>query len=45
MKLKDGLYAKMWERQMEATEAEQRLRKAQEADELGVVLRKKTSDS
>jgi ATP-binding cassette subfamily B protein len=45
MKLKDGLYAKMWERQMEAAEAEQRLRKAQEADELGVVLRKKTSDS
>lgn len=45
MTLKDGLYAKMWERQMEATEAEQRLRKAQETDELGVVLRKKTSDS
>lgn len=41
MKLKDGLYAQMWERQMEATEAERRLREAQETDELGLVTRKK----
>ncbi len=39
MKLKDGLYAQMWDRQMEATEAERRLRQAQETDELGVVVR------
>lgn len=39
MKIKEGLYAQMWERQMEATEAEKRLRQAQESDELGVVVR------
>ncbi len=39
MNIKDGLYAQMWERQMEATEAEKRLRQAQESDELGVVVR------
>ncbi|MEM8542187.1 MAG: ATP-binding cassette domain-containing protein, partial [Pseudomonadota bacterium] len=44
MKIKDGLYAKMWERQMEATEAEKRLRLAQEADELGVVVRTRPSN-
>lgn len=44
MKIKDGLYAKMWERQMEATEAERRLREAQETDELGVIVRKKAID-
>lgn len=44
MKIKGGLYAKMWERQSEATEAEQRLRKAQEDDELGILVRKKTSE-
>lgn len=39
MKSANGLYAQMWERQMEATEAEKRLRQAQESDELGVVVR------
>lgn len=39
MKITNGLYAQMWERQMEATEAEKRLRQAQESDELGVVVR------
>jgi ATP-binding cassette subfamily B protein len=39
MKIANGLYAQMWERQMEATEAEKRLRQAQESDELGVVVR------
>ncbi|EKF42924.1 ABC transporter ATP-binding protein [Nitratireductor indicus C115] len=34
-----GLYAEMWDRQREATEAEERLRKARETDELGVVVR------
>ena len=35
-----GLYAEMWNRQREATEAEERLRAAQEKDELGIVKRK-----
>ncbi|MBX3595962.1 MAG: ABC transporter ATP-binding protein/permease [Rhizobiaceae bacterium] len=39
-----GLYAQMWERQREATEAEEKLRIAQETDELGVVVRKRLSD-
>lgn len=34
-----GLYADMWKRQREASEAEERLRRAQETDELGIVLR------
>ena len=38
---KKGLYAAMWDRQREASEAAERLRKAQEADELGVVVRRK----
>ena len=33
-----GLYASMWDRQREASEAEERLRIAREADELGVVV-------
>ncbi|MCC6205415.1 MAG: ABC transporter ATP-binding protein/permease, partial [Hyphomicrobiales bacterium] len=33
-----GLYADMWNRQREATEAEERLRIARETDELGVVV-------
>jgi ATP-binding cassette, subfamily B, heavy metal transporter len=41
---KRGLYAAMWARQREATEAEERLRKAKENDELGVVTRRKTSE-
>lgn len=36
---KGGLYASMWSRQREADEAEERLRAAREADELGVVVR------
>ena len=44
MKIKGGLYAQMWERQMEATEAERRLRQAQESDELGVVVRTRPTD-
>ncbi|RFC69177.1 MULTISPECIES: ABCB family ABC transporter ATP-binding protein/permease [Mesorhizobium] len=39
-----GLYAQMWDRQREATEAEERLRIARESDELGVVVRKRLSD-
>ena len=39
-----GLYAAMWDRQREATEAEERLRIAREADELGVVVRRRTSE-
>jgi ABC-type transport system involved in Fe-S cluster assembly fused permease/ATPase subunit len=38
-----GLYASMWDRQREATEAEERLRIARETDELGVVVRRRTS--
>jgi len=39
-----GLYADMWYRQREATEAEERLRIARETDELGVVVRKRTPE-
>ncbi|EKF20358.1 ABCB family ABC transporter ATP-binding protein/permease [Nitratireductor pacificus] len=35
-----GLYADMWNRQREATEAEERLRRARETDEMGVVVRR-----
>ncbi|WP_163271725.1 ABCB family ABC transporter ATP-binding protein/permease [Chelativorans alearense] len=35
-----GLYAEMWDRQREASEAEERLRRARETDEMGVVVRK-----
>ncbi|WEX07648.1 ABC transporter ATP-binding protein/permease [Chelativorans sp. AA-79] len=35
-----GLYADMWARQREASEAEERLRRARETDEMGVVVRK-----
>ncbi|TIS61252.1 MAG: ABC transporter ATP-binding protein/permease, partial [Mesorhizobium sp.] len=41
---KRGLYASMWDRQREATEAEERLRIAREADELGVIVRRRTSE-
>ena len=34
----------MWDRQREATEAEERLRIAREADELGVVVRRRTPE-
>ncbi len=36
---KKGLYAEMWNRQREATEAEERLRSAREQDTLGVLSR------
>jgi ABC-type transport system involved in Fe-S cluster assembly fused permease/ATPase subunit len=35
----NGLYASMWNRQLEATEAEEHLKKVRETDELGVVVR------
>ena len=35
----DGLYASMWNRQREATQAEENLRRVRENDELGVVMR------
>ncbi|MBB6353275.1 ABCB family ABC transporter ATP-binding protein/permease [Aminobacter aganoensis] len=41
---KRGLYASMWDRQREATEAEERLRQAREGDELGVVVRRRTPE-
>ncbi|PSJ50753.1 ABCB family ABC transporter ATP-binding protein/permease [Kumtagia ephedrae] len=41
---KDGLYASMWARQREATEAEERLRIAREGDEYGVVTRRRTPE-
>jgi ATP-binding cassette subfamily B protein len=37
-----GLYAEMWDRQREASEAEERLRKARETDEMGVIVRRRT---
>ncbi len=39
-----GLYAQMWDRQREATEAEERLRRAREEDELGIVVRRRTDE-
>jgi ATP-binding cassette subfamily B protein len=38
---KKGLYASMWNRQREATEAEERLRRVQAEDDLGVITRGK----
>src|SRR6185369_12365266 len=40
----DGLYAAMWKRQREATEAEERLRAARESDDLGVIVRRRTPE-
>ncbi|MCO5063010.1 MAG: ABC transporter ATP-binding protein/permease [Rhizobiaceae bacterium] len=40
----NALYARMWDRQREAIEAEEKLRIARETDELGVVVRKRLSD-
>lgn len=37
---KEGLYASMWDRQREATEAEERLRQVRENDELGIIQRR-----
>ncbi|ODT29331.1 MAG: metal ABC transporter permease [Kaistia sp. SCN 65-12] len=39
-----GLYASMWARQREASEAEERLRLAREHDEMGVVVRRRPSE-
>ncbi|WP_281977637.1 ABCB family ABC transporter ATP-binding protein/permease [Pseudorhizobium flavum] len=35
----DGLYASMWNRQREATQAEEQLRKVRESDDMGVIAR------
>jgi ATP-binding cassette subfamily B protein len=37
----DGLYASMWNRQREATQAEEHLRQVRESDDLGIVARGK----
>jgi ABC-type transport system involved in Fe-S cluster assembly fused permease/ATPase subunit len=39
-----GLYASMWDRQREATEAEERLRIARAADDDGVLVRRRTPE-
>ncbi len=39
-----GLYASMWDRQREATEAEERLRIARETDKEGVIVRRRTAE-
>ncbi|WP_275790079.1 ABCB family ABC transporter ATP-binding protein/permease [Pararhizobium gei] len=36
---RNGLYASMWNRQREATQAEETLKKVRESDDLGIVLR------
>ncbi|MBR0556192.1 ABC transporter ATP-binding protein/permease [Ciceribacter sp. L1K23] len=36
----DGLYASMWNRQREATEAEEHLRQVRESDDIGIIVRK-----
>ncbi|WP_192843002.1 ABCB family ABC transporter ATP-binding protein/permease [Aureimonas frigidaquae] len=40
----NGLYAEMWAMQREATEAEEALRRAREADQLGVIERRAPAD-
>lgn len=40
----DGLYASMWNRQLEASEAERRLREAREKDDLGVLVKRAPAD-
>jgi ATP-binding cassette subfamily B protein len=39
-----GLYRQMWDRQREATEAEEKLRRARETDEMGVIVRRRTAE-
>jgi ATP-binding cassette subfamily B protein len=39
-----GLYASMWDRQREASEAEERLRIARAEDDLGVLIRRRTPE-
>ncbi|MCL6706872.1 ABC transporter ATP-binding protein/permease [Pseudomonas sp. R2.Fl] len=41
---KNGLYASMWNRQREATEAEEHLRQVRENDDIGVVIRKQPAN-
>ena len=36
----DGLYAQMWSRQREANEAEEKLKKVREEDDLGIIERR-----
>jgi ABC-type transport system involved in Fe-S cluster assembly fused permease/ATPase subunit len=38
-----GLYASMWDRQREATEAEEHLKRVHENDDLGIIKRNKTT--
>lgn len=38
-----GLYASMWDRQREATEAEEHLKRVHESDDLGIIKRNKTA--
>ena len=39
-----GLYAAMWDRQREANEAEEKLRRAREEDDMGIVVRRRTAE-
>src|SRR5690606_908392 len=39
-----GLYASMWDRQREATEAEETLRRARETDDMGIIVRRRTAE-
>lgn len=39
-----GLYASMWDRQREATEAEAQLKRMREEDEMGIVTRRRTPE-
>ncbi|MEX6505039.1 ABC transporter ATP-binding protein/permease [Jiella sp. M17.18] len=41
----NGLYAEMWAMQREATEAEEALRRAREADEMGVIERRRPQEA
>lgn len=40
----NGLYASMWDRQREATEAEEQLKRMRENDEMGIVTRRRTPE-
>ncbi|WP_099866468.1 ABCB family ABC transporter ATP-binding protein/permease [Pararhizobium haloflavum] len=42
--VKGGLYAAMWDRQREAIEAEEKLNKVREEDEMGIVVRRRTPE-
>ena len=41
---RNGLFAAMWDRQREATAAEEQLKRMREDDEMGIVTRRRTPE-